>query len=99
VSAAGRALYLIDHPHCHPTTWDAVNEQTRAWWDARAQPVAIKAVMDATTTNGTNMCEAEARNKRALYLLENEWGCGRIDIGQLQRILRGDEPDTCKEPA
>ena len=37
-------------------------------------------------------CEAEERNKRALYILENEWGCGRIDVGQLQRILRG---ETC----
>ena len=42
-------------------------------------------------------CEAEIRNKRALFILENEWGCGRIDVGQLQRILRGDEPDTCNE--
>lgn len=37
-------------------------------------------------------CEAEERNLRALYILENEWGCGRIDVGQLQRILRG---ETC----
>jgi len=43
----------------------------------------------------TLVCEAEIRNKQALYLLENEWGCGRIDVGQLQRILRGTEPDTC----
>lgn len=43
-------------------------------------------------------CEAERRNKQALYILENEWGCGRINVSQLQRILRGDnEPDTCKE--
>ena len=41
------------------------------------------------------MCEAEDRNKRALYLLENEWGCGRINLGDMRRILRGDEPDTC----
>jgi hypothetical protein len=40
VTAAGRALYLTDHPYCDPSTWDAVNEQTRAWWDARAQPIA-----------------------------------------------------------
>jgi hypothetical protein len=46
VSAAGRALYLIDHPHCHPTTWDAVNEQTRTWWDARAQPIADACAAD-----------------------------------------------------
>jgi len=37
-------------------------------------------------------CEAEERNKQALYLLENEWGCGRIDIGAMQRLLRG---ETC----
>ena len=43
-------------------------------------------------------CEAERRNKQALYVLENEWGCGRIDLGQLRRILRGDnEPDHCKD--
>ena len=42
-----------------------------------------------------NECEAELRNQRALYVLENEWGCGRINVGDLQRILRGKEPDTC----
>jgi hypothetical protein len=41
-------------------------------------------------------CEAERRNRQALYVLENEWGCGRIDVGALRRILRGDEPDTCE---
>lgn len=35
-------------------------------------------------------CEAEERNQRALYLLQNEWGCGRIDIGELTRLLRGE---------
>ena len=43
-------------------------------------------------------CEAERRNKQALYILENEWGCGRIDVGRLQMILRGNEPDTCPVP-
>lgn len=38
-------------------------------------------------------CEADERNRRALYILENEWGCGRIDVGALQRLLRG-EPCT-----
>lgn len=42
-------------------------------------------------------CEAARNNTKALYLLENEWGCGRIDVGQLQRILRGTEPDTCTQ--
>lgn len=41
-------------------------------------------------------CEAEERNQRALYVLENEWGCGRIDVGALQRILRG---ETCDHEA
>ena len=45
----------------------------------------------------TTQCEAEQRNLKALFILENEWGCGRIDVGALQRLLRGDEPDTCKE--
>ena len=35
-------------------------------------------------------CEAEERNKRALYLLQNEWGNGRIDIVELARLLRGE---------
>ena len=47
------------------------------------------------TKESPKMCEAEDRNKRALYLLENEWGCGRINLGDMRRILRGDEPDTC----
>lgn len=41
-------------------------------------------------------CEADRRNRMALYLLENEWGAGRIDVGQLKRILRGGEPDICE---
>jgi hypothetical protein len=36
------------------------------------------------------MCEADIRNKRALFLIENEWGCGRIDVGRIKEILRGD---------
>lgn len=37
------------------------------------------------------MCEANERNQQALFVLENEWGCGRIDVGELQRILRGQQ--------
>jgi hypothetical protein len=47
------------------------------------------------------MCEAEERNQRALFVLENEWGCGRIDIGQMRHILRGkpgDYEQDCEEP-
>lgn len=40
-------------------------------------------------------CEAETRNKQALYVLENEWGSGRIDVSALKRILLGGEPDNC----
>ena len=40
------------------------------------------------------MCEADERNQQALFILENEWGCGRIDVGELQRILRGDTKCT-----
>lgn len=44
----------------------------------------------------TETCEAELRNRKALFILENEWGCGRIDVAAMQRLLRGDgEPDTC----
>lgn len=48
-----------------------------------------------TRRGNTAMCEAERRNKQALYILENEWGCGRIDVGALQRLLRG-EPCECQ---
>jgi hypothetical protein len=40
------------------------------------------------------VCEANERNQQALYVLENEWGCGRIDVGELQRILRGDNKEA-----
>lgn len=41
-------------------------------------------------------CEAETRNKQALYQLENDWGRGILDIGAMQRLLRGDgTPCTC----
>ena len=42
------------------------------------------------------MCEADDRNKQALFVLENEWGCGRIDIGRIKGILRGTGCD-CEE--
>lgn len=40
-------------------------------------------------------CEAERRNRQALFLLENKWGCGVIDIGEMQRLLRGDGDCFC----
>lgn len=39
------------------------------------------------------MCEAEERNQKALFILENEWGSGRIDIGLMKSTLRGRECD------
>lgn len=56
-----------------------------------------RAQTDRAAREPVPVCEAERRNRQALYLLENEWGCGRIDVGQLQRVLRGTEQDTCKE--
>lgn len=44
------------------------------------------------------ICEAERRNKQALYVLENKWGCGEIDVPEMQRLLRGDECDCKPEP-
>ena len=44
------------------------------------------------------MCEADDRNKQALFVLENEWGCGRIDIGRLRSLLRGNgDHSECEE--
>lgn len=40
-------------------------------------------------------CEAEIRNKRALFVLENEWGKGLIDVGAMKRILTGDAACHC----
>lgn len=43
------------------------------------------------------MCEADIRNKRALFVIEIDWGCGRIDVGRIKEILRGDGCD-CEGP-
>jgi hypothetical protein len=49
------------------------------------------------------MCEADDRNRQALFVLQTEWGCGRVDIGRIQAILRGDgrehlnDCDDCEE--
>ena len=42
------------------------------------------------TAKEPKVCEADDRNKQALYILENEWGCGKIDVPAMQRLLRGD---------
>jgi hypothetical protein len=47
------------------------------------------------------MCDAEARIKQALFVLENEWGCGRIDVTGMRHILQGTSglyTNDCEEP-
>ena len=44
--AAGRALYLLEHPGVDPSVWDLTDEPTRAWYVTRAQPIA-DACLDA----------------------------------------------------
>jgi hypothetical protein len=39
-------------------------------------------------------CEAARRNKQALYEIELAWGNGIVDLGKLQRILKGTESDA-----
>ena len=46
-TAAGRALFLIDHPYTHPTTWDAVDQDVRDWWTDRAAPIT-QAIQETT---------------------------------------------------
>lgn len=37
--AAGRALYLLEHPGVDPSVWDLTDEPTREWYVTRAQPI------------------------------------------------------------
>ncbi|MCX2746586.1 hypothetical protein OOZ51_01995 [Arthrobacter sp. MI7-26] len=39
-------------------------------------------------------CEAARRNKQALYEIDLAWGNGIVDLGKLQRILKGSENDV-----
>jgi hypothetical protein len=58
-------------------------------------PEAVR-VHDVTVIHfpkGNTMCEADDRNRQALFVLENEWGCGRIDVGRIRQILRGEDCD------
>lgn len=45
--AAGRALYLIEHPNVHPSVWDLLDQATRDWWIDRARPIADAAAAEA----------------------------------------------------
>jgi hypothetical protein len=51
-----------------------------------------------TRAKEPGMCEADERNQQALFILETEWGCGKIDIGRMQKILRGDVCDHEETP-
>lgn len=44
--AAGRALYLLEHPGVDPSVWDLTDEPTQDWWIAKAQPI-VDAVLAA----------------------------------------------------
>lgn len=39
-------------------------------------------------------CEAARRNKQALYEIELSWGNGIVDLGKLQRILKGSDEEA-----
>ena len=39
-------------------------------------------------------CEAGRRNRQALYEIELAWGNGIVDLGKLQRILKGPENEA-----
>lgn len=40
-------------------------------------------------------CEAERRNKQALYEIGRQRTDDAISLHRIERILRGDEPDIC----
>ncbi|MEZ2389277.1 hypothetical protein AB6813_06970 [bacterium RCC_150] len=44
-------------------------------------------------------CEAARRNKQALFELELSWGNGIVDLGKLQRILKGSDNAGDQSPA
>lgn len=41
-------------------------------------------------------CEAERRNRQALYEMENAWGAGTFDYGKIRRILTGRDQEPCE---
>jgi hypothetical protein len=43
------------------------------------------------------ICEADRRNRQALYAISIQKGTGAWCLGQIEHILRGDEPDTCED--
>jgi hypothetical protein len=89
--AAGRALHRIEHPTADTDVWDSVDDYTRAWWTAKAQPMtdAILALLSAMTD-----CEADQRNLQALHQLELDWGSGTFNYTNIRRILTGTEKCT-----
>lgn len=33
--------------------------------------------------------DAERRIKKAIFTIENDWGCGKVDVAEILAILRG----------
>ncbi|MBT2587906.1 hypothetical protein [Arthrobacter sp. ISL-95] len=33
--------------------------------------------------------DAERRIKQAIFLIENDWGCGKVDVAEILAVLRG----------
>ena len=94
--AGGRALWLTEHPYATPDMWFGLDEGTRQWWIAKAQPItdAIQAVIAARTE-----CEAEQRNLKTLHQLELDWGAGVFNYTTTKRNLTGRETCNHKEQA
>lgn len=44
--AAGRALFLTQHPHCNASTWPLLDQPTREWWTVKAAPI-LDAIREA----------------------------------------------------
>ena len=43
-------------------------------------------------------CEADRRNRQALYVMELDWGSGRFDYGKIRGILTGhDTPQDAEQ--
>lgn len=35
--------------------------------------------------------DAERRIKKAIFVIENDWGCGKVDVAEILSILRGQQ--------
>ena len=41
-------------------------------------------------------CDADRRNRQALYELELDWGAGKFDYAKIRGILTGKESEACE---